>query len=160
MIGEAALLSGLWASQSDDYPVTVKSGHSISELVLSPREILYAGIQEPDALVLVSEEGRRHAGPYLAGLRPESWLFVPREFAGLATPARKVVFDLDAAGTQARKKNAGLLMSAAAMRFLDLFPIEACAEALRGSQRSGILEENLEALAQSGLLQQALKEPA
>ncbi len=31
------LLSGLWASQADDYPVTVQTGHSISELIFSPR---------------------------------------------------------------------------------------------------------------------------
>ena len=28
--------SGLWVTQRDDYPVTVKTGHSISEVVLSP----------------------------------------------------------------------------------------------------------------------------
>ena len=39
--GEAALLAGLWASQADDYPVTVKTGHSISELIFSPRDPLY-----------------------------------------------------------------------------------------------------------------------
>ena len=36
MIGEAAILSGLWAAQQDDYPVTVQTGHSTSELILQP----------------------------------------------------------------------------------------------------------------------------
>jgi Pyruvate/2-oxoacid:ferredoxin oxidoreductase gamma subunit len=40
VLGEAAILSGLWAAQQDDYPVTVQTGHSISELIFSPREIL------------------------------------------------------------------------------------------------------------------------
>ena len=151
MIGEAAILSGLWAAQQDDYPVTVQTGHSTSELIFSPREILFTGVTRPDTLVLVSEEGRRMAGRYLKALTPESWLFVTPEFAGLETPARKVVFDFDAVGIKENKKNLGLLMAAAALRVLNLFPIAACEEAIRRGTRSPIREENLEMVGQSAL---------
>lgn len=143
MVGEAALLSGLWASQSDDYPITVKTGHSISEIVLSPSEILYTGIPTADALIIASEDGRKQAGRYLAGLTPESRLFVTEEFADIATSAHKVVIDLGAAEAPAGRKNAGLLLTAAALRHLDLFPLEACGEAIRRSQHGAIAEENL-----------------
>jgi 2-oxoglutarate/2-oxoacid ferredoxin oxidoreductase subunit beta len=149
MIGEAAILSGLWAAQQDDYPVTVQTGHSTSELIFSPREILFTGVTRPDALVLVTEDGRRMAGRYLRALTPESWLFVTPEFAGLETPARKVVFDFDAAGIKGSKKNLGLLMAAAALRRLEVFSIEALAEAIRRGSRGPMTEENLEALAMS-----------
>jgi 2-oxoglutarate ferredoxin oxidoreductase subunit beta len=148
MIGEAAVLSGLWAAQQDDYPVTVQTGHSISELILSPREILFTGVSRPDALVLVSEEGRKVAGRYLAVLTEESWLFTTPEFAGIETPARVVVFDFAAAGVRAGRRDLGLLMAGAALRTLDLFPIEACEEAIRRGQRSPIAGENLEILRQ------------
>jgi 2-oxoglutarate/2-oxoacid ferredoxin oxidoreductase subunit beta len=151
MIGEAAILSGLWAAQQDDYPVTVQTGHSISELIFSPREILFTGVTRPDALVLVSGDGRKMAGRYLKALAPESWLFVTPEFAGLETPARKIVFDFEAAGIKGGKKNLGLLMAGAALRGLNLFPIAACEEAIRRSTRSPIREESLETLAQSAL---------
>jgi 2-oxoglutarate ferredoxin oxidoreductase subunit beta len=149
MAGQAALLAGLWASQADDYPVTVKSGHSTSEIIFSPHEILYTGVTRPDALVLVSEDGLKQAGRYLRAMTAESQLFVTPEFAGLATPARKVVFDFEGAGVRGSKKNLALLMLCAALRAVDLFPIEACAEAIRRTQRSPIAEENLEVLAQS-----------
>ena len=151
MIGEAAILSNLWAAQQDDYPVTVQTGHSISELIFSPREILFTGVTRPDALVLVTEDGRKMAGRYLRALTPESWLFVTPEFAGLETPARKVVFDFDAVGIKGSKKNLGLLMTAAALRVLNLFPIAACEEAIHRSTRSPIREENLEIVGQSAL---------
>ncbi len=151
IIGEAAILSGLWAAQQDDYPVTVQTGHSISELIFSPREILFTGVTRPDALVLVTEDGHRMAGRYLKALTPENWLFVTPELAGLETPARKVVFDFEAAGVKGSKKNLGLLMASAALRVLDLFPIAACAEAIHRSTRSAIREENLEILGQSAL---------
>ncbi len=150
--GQAALLAGLWASQADDYPVTVKSGHSTSELIFSPREILYTGVTRPDALVLVSQDGLKQAGPYLRALTSDSQLFVTPEFADLTSPARKVVFDFEAAGVRGSKKNLALLMLCAALRELNLFPIEACAEAIRRTQRPSIAEENLEVLAQSAVV--------
>jgi len=152
LIGEAAILSGLWAAQQDDYPVTVQTGHSISELIFSPREILFTGVTRPDALALVTEEGRRMAGRYLRTLTPESWLFVTPELAGLETPAHKVVFDFEGAGVKGGKKDLGLLMAAAALRVLNLFPMAACEEAIRRGARGSIAEENLELLAASATL--------
>lgn len=146
-IGEAAILSGLWATQQDDYPVTVQSGHSISELILSPREIFFTGVTRPDALILVSEEGRKMAGRYIKSLSPESWLFTTPEFASLETQARKVVFASDRAGVKTGKKDLGLLISAAALQTLGLFAFEALEEAIRRSARGAILEENLATLA-------------
>jgi 2-oxoglutarate ferredoxin oxidoreductase subunit beta len=149
MIGEAAVLSGLWAAQQDDYPVTVQTGHSISELILSPREILFTGIARPDALVLISEDGREAAGGYLGALTEGSWLFTTSEFAGIETRARKVAFDFAAAGIRAGRRDLALLMAGAALRALDLFPIEACEEAIRRGQRKASAEENLELLRRS-----------
>lgn len=151
MLGEAALLSGLWAAQQDDYPVTVQTGHSISELIFSPYEILFTGVTRPDALVLVSEDGRKMADRYLRALTPESRLFTTPEFAGLETPAHKIVFDFEAAGVKGSKKNLGLLLAVAALRALNLFPIAACEEAIRRHARGAVAEENLAALAASAI---------
>jgi pyruvate/2-oxoacid:ferredoxin oxidoreductase beta subunit/Pyruvate/2-oxoacid:ferredoxin oxidoreductase gamma subunit len=149
-LGEAALLSGLWAAQQDDYPVTVQSGHSISELVFSPREILFTGVTRPDALVVATEEGLRMAARYLAGLGPDGWLFTTPAFAGLQTEARVVVLDPDSAGVRAGRKQLALLLAAAAVRKLNLLPPEAVAEALQRGPRG--VEENLEMLQASAAL--------
>ncbi len=92
-VGTAAALSGLWATQRDDYPVTVRSGHSVSEVVVAPEEIRYTGVRHPDALFLLSEDGYRKAAPYLPEMTEESWLFITPEFAGVESRARKVVLD-------------------------------------------------------------------
>lgn len=147
LLGEAALLSGLWAAQHDDYPVTVQTGHSISELILSPHEILFTGVNRPDALVLISEEGRRAAGRYLRALTSASWLYTTPEFAHLETPARKVVLDCEAAGIRESKRHLALLLSAAAVRHLNLLPGEALEQAIRVGQRPEIADENLSVLA-------------
>jgi 2-oxoglutarate ferredoxin oxidoreductase subunit beta len=148
-LGEAALLSGLWAAQQDDYPVTVQTGHSISELIFSPQEILFTGVTRPDALLLISEDGRKMAGRYLKALTPESWLFLTPEFAGMETPAHKVILDFEAAGIRESKRHLAWLMAGAALQQLGLFPVEALAEAIRRGQRAEIAAENLELLAAS-----------
>jgi Pyruvate/2-oxoacid:ferredoxin oxidoreductase gamma subunit len=103
-------------------------------------------VNRPDALVLISEEGRRAAGRYLRALTAESWLFTTPEFASLETPARKVVLDCEAAGIPESKKHLALLLSAAAVRHLNLLPAEALAQAIRAGQRPEIADENLAAL--------------
>jgi pyruvate/2-oxoacid:ferredoxin oxidoreductase beta subunit len=56
---QAGLLSGLHGIQKNDYPVTVGSGFSLSEVKLSPEPILYTGIDEPDAVLIASADGLR-----------------------------------------------------------------------------------------------------
>ena len=58
----AGLGAGLHASQKNDYPITVLRGHSVSELVLSDREIEFSGISRPSVIMALAPEGvaRRH----------------------------------------------------------------------------------------------------
>ena len=50
-------MSGLYATQKDDYPITVRTGHSIAEVILSPEHIHYTGIDTPDIVLLLSVDG-------------------------------------------------------------------------------------------------------
>lgn len=105
-LGVAATMAGLWATQRDDYPVTVRSGHSLSELVLAPEEIHYTGVDRPDALFIFTQDGYKKATPYLAAMDPEAWLFVTPEFAGVESPARRVVLDPQTLGRIPRDSEA------------------------------------------------------
>jgi len=57
ILGRASIASGLYATQKDDYPITVRTGHSTSEVILSPSPIHYTAIDAPDMIVLLSEDG-------------------------------------------------------------------------------------------------------
>jgi len=57
LLASAGMRAGLYATQKNDNPVTQGTGFSFSELILSPEEILFTGIERPDALLVVSEEG-------------------------------------------------------------------------------------------------------
>jgi pyruvate/2-oxoacid:ferredoxin oxidoreductase beta subunit/Pyruvate/2-oxoacid:ferredoxin oxidoreductase gamma subunit len=59
----AGLSAGLQTTQKNEYNITVLRGHSITEVVLSPEDIGYTGIERPDVVLALSREGverRRH----------------------------------------------------------------------------------------------------
>ena len=146
--GFAGVLSGLWATQADDYPTTVKSGHSVSEIIFSPEEIRFTGITKPDALVLLSEDGLSKVRHHLARMTPDDVLITTPEFAEVATNARKVVLRPEAGGVRITRANKSLLVTAAALRVLDLFPIEALEESIRRVQ-ARFADESLPVVAAS-----------
>ncbi len=150
-LGYAGVLSGLYVTQADDYPTTVKSGHSVSEIILSPEEIRYTGIDRPDALVLLSEDGLAKVRHHLAVMTPDDVLITTPEFAEVATRARKVIVTPHGGGMRITRTNRALIVTAAALRLLNLFPIEALAEAVRRFQPR-FADENLPVIEASAAL--------
>jgi pyruvate/2-oxoacid:ferredoxin oxidoreductase beta subunit len=59
IVAQAAVTAGLHAVQKNDYPVTVGSGFSLSEITISREPILYTGIERPDAVIVTSVDGAR-----------------------------------------------------------------------------------------------------
>ena len=53
----AGLTAGLRTTQKNEYNITVLRGPSISELILSPEEIDYTGIDMPSVVVALDQEG-------------------------------------------------------------------------------------------------------
>ena len=129
VVAETAIRSGLWAVQRDDYPVTVQTGHSTAELVLSPRELPLLPIGIPDVLVLVSADGLRQASSYLEAMTEASVVVTTAEFAQIATRARHVVLDPASAASRIGKADLALALLGAAVTRLGLLPIEALREA-------------------------------
>jgi pyruvate/2-oxoacid:ferredoxin oxidoreductase beta subunit len=59
MLALAAMRGGLQVTQKNDYPVTQGTGFSVSEMILSASEILFTGVEEPNAVLVVSVDGAR-----------------------------------------------------------------------------------------------------
>ncbi len=69
LLGSAAVQWGLFAIQQDDYPVSVRTGYSISSLKLSPCQPGYMGIERPDYLIVFSRDGLMRTEEYSSGPR-------------------------------------------------------------------------------------------
>lgn len=87
---EAAVLCGLHCTQKNDNPVTQGSGFSLSEIVLSPSDISYTGIDDPSAVIVVSSDGLRelHDKRVFDRLTADSLLIIDRELEVPQTAAR------------------------------------------------------------------------
>jgi len=57
LLSMAAMTSGLKTTKKGEYPITVGTGFSMAEVILSPEEINYTGIEIPDILFILSSDG-------------------------------------------------------------------------------------------------------
>ena len=146
-----AMMSELWATQRDDYPVSVMSGYSVSEVILSRAEIFYTGIEKPDFLAVLTPEGLSQVPRPLRAMDETQTVYVVPELAELIeTRARKVVLNL--ARAPANKKSLAVMAAAAMVRHANLYPLAAFRAALCAGQRADIAQENLKAVDASLLI--------
>lgn len=104
MLCRGAVLSGLWATQRNDYPVTVKSGHSVSEVILSPKEIGYTGIMKPEIMLVLFKEGLTSVQSQLEAMNEGDTLFINRDLLPIQCRARVYPIDFKETGRWANKK--------------------------------------------------------
>ena len=147
-----AVLSGLYATQRNDYPVTVKSGHSISEVILSPDEIGYTGITRPQMMIVLFREGLLRLQAQISALLPSDILMIHQDLLPVQTKARILPLDFRQLGSQGNRQESWAVMAlAAALARFEIYPLEAFKEAV--SVRSEFAQENLAAIeAGMGLL--------
>jgi pyruvate/2-oxoacid:ferredoxin oxidoreductase beta subunit/Pyruvate/2-oxoacid:ferredoxin oxidoreductase gamma subunit len=142
ILGEAAIRCGLWATQRGDYPVTVKSGHSVSEIMISRTEMPPVAITVPDVLVVASEDGLAKVGGMLAAMDPEGVVVTIPRFRDLMTAARVVVVDPSAGRERIPKSQHALVLVAAACAVTNGISVDSLRAAARGPFES----ENLVAI--------------
>ncbi len=124
LVALAAMRSGLWSAQRDDYPITVKSGHSVSEVIVAPDEIHYSGVERPDVLVVISDDGVGKAGPYLEQMDENSVVFVASGLQLPATKAKVVTLDPASSETRIPRASLALAMVAHAIKHTGLVPFD------------------------------------
>ena len=125
----AALAAGLYSTQKNDNPVTQGTGFSLSEICLSSRPIDYTGMESPDVVVAVSEDGFKELGANgtLAACRDETLLLVDAQIEATAPKGRVVRLPLR---REANPKRAALAAIAAWLVKNPLLPPEAWEAAL------------------------------
>jgi pyruvate/2-oxoacid:ferredoxin oxidoreductase beta subunit len=74
LFAEAAIRSGLHVATKGSYPVTVGTGYSCSEIILSPHAIHSTVVFSPDALVVTSEDGMSFCHRHLEHLAGDLYI--------------------------------------------------------------------------------------
>lgn len=86
----AGLTAGLNVTQKNEYNITVLRGPSISELILSPEEIDYTGMNTPTAVIALAPEGVTRRKYLFNHLGPDTLVIQASGVEIPSTPARCV----------------------------------------------------------------------
>jgi pyruvate/2-oxoacid:ferredoxin oxidoreductase beta subunit/Pyruvate/2-oxoacid:ferredoxin oxidoreductase gamma subunit len=124
LLCRAALAAGLYSTQKNDNPVTQGSGFSLAEVCLSPKPIEYTGMENPDVVLVVSEDGWKElqANGTLAACREETLLLLDSQIDAILPIGQMVRLPLR---REANPKRAALAAIAAWMEKNPLLPAEA-----------------------------------
>jgi 2-oxoglutarate/2-oxoacid ferredoxin oxidoreductase subunit beta len=160
LLGRGAVLSGLYATQRDDYPITVMTGHSACEVILDTAPIGYTGIARPDVLILIAEEGRGRAAPRLAAMTPADRAYVARDLLPVQSEATIVPLDYERVEGRVRRSERAIMALGAVLRREGWYPVDALREAIRATQRDEIASINLAALDASPALLHESPDPS
>lgn len=146
LLAQSSMYSGLEATQKDDYPITVMTGHSISEVILSPERIDYTAIDIPDYIVVITEDGLKKVRNRIEKL-PEGSTVIAEESLNLpGTKALVIRLPIIQTSHELGKLTATIIAVASLIQYSGMFPIEAFATAVSTFQKASIAETNIEAL--------------
>lgn len=148
LLGLGGVLSGLWVTQRDEYPVTVATGYSVSQVILSPQEVLHTGFERPDWAVVLTPEGLGKVRRILQKMDRSCTLYLAEGLGPVETAARVVLLDLRGGPRPLPPHEQTLAALAAALDDSRLYPLEALREAIRG--QGAFVEANL-ALVEAGI---------
>lgn len=146
LLAEAAMFSGLEATQKNDYPITVMTGHSISEIIVSPDQIEYTAIDSPDYFVVLSEDGLRRSLSRFETLPETCTLFLDNSLEFPETRAQVVALPILEESRKISKQSAAVMAIAAMLRHSGMFPVHALEDAISEFQEPGIAATSLVAL--------------
>jgi len=146
LFAQASMLSGLQATQKDDYPITVMTGHSLAEVILSADTIEYTGIDVPDFFILLSEDGLKRARTTIESLPETSVLYAEESLELPEVKAKVIKLPFLQTAKEVTGPTAAVIAMGAMLQDSGLFPVQAFEKAISTFQRSNIAEKNLKAL--------------
>ena len=142
---QGAILSGLQATQRNDYPVTVKSGHSNSEVIISPTEIHFTGITQIEFMLVLLKEGLAKVREQIRRMGPAGAIYIHPDLLPVETSARVIPLDfLKSSSFQSKKEYWAMGAFVKLLFDNSLYPLEAYKEAVSSNPR--FVAENLAAI--------------
>ena len=138
----AGLTAGLNTTQKNEYNITVMRGPSISELILSPQQIDYTGIERPDVILALAPEGVERRRQMLEQVDGNTLIL---QAAGVDLPACRARIHAIDLKSQGIKKPDWALASAGVLAKLGrIINVEMLAAALKIRFKGKTLENSLE----------------
>ena len=145
VVGEILVSDGLEAVQQDDFPITVRRGHSISNLIAAPEPIHYIALESPDLLVILSNDGLKRLGK-LDHLDERCLLVAENDVVLPLVAARVRRVDLRVVSKEVGKPSVALAITAAGLAEGGWIDAVSFLAAARAGLRGKYIEDNLKAI--------------
>jgi len=146
LLARAGMFAGLDATQKDAYPITVMTGHSLADVILSPDRIDYTGTAAPDYFVVISEDGLKRARARFAALPETSTVYVEESLDLPETRAKVIRIPMVATAKKISRLSVGIVANAAMIEDSGIFPLDAFTHAIGMFQKEKIAAINREAV--------------
>jgi Pyruvate/2-oxoacid:ferredoxin oxidoreductase gamma subunit len=147
LLASAATLSGLWVSRRADFPITIQTGFSVVEIVISPDPVLYSGIVEPDVVAIIAQEGKSKVARLTKAMKKTSVIYFSDGLDEIETQAKVLPLAFPESAKKDVRKNISALTAGFIAKELNIFPFEALKEASKKIQKPKISEINLSVFA-------------
>jgi pyruvate/2-oxoacid:ferredoxin oxidoreductase beta subunit/Pyruvate/2-oxoacid:ferredoxin oxidoreductase gamma subunit len=145
LFAQASMLSGLDATQKDDYPITVMTGHSLAEIIVSRDRIEYTAIDSPDYFLVISEDGLKRARARIEGLPETCTLYADESLDLPQTKAKVVRLPWAETAKKIDRLSVAVVALSTVLQDAGLFPVEAFQGAISKFQKAKIAEINVKA---------------
>ncbi len=143
LLASAATLSGLWTSRRADFPITIQTGFSVAEIVISPEPVDYSGIVKPDIVAIIAQEGRAKISRLTNAMESTGTIYHSEDLGDIDSEANIIPLVFPDEGKRDMKKNISAFTVAFLTKELNIFPFEALKEATRQIQKPKIAEINM-----------------
>ncbi|HEY4800245.1 MAG TPA: thiamine pyrophosphate-dependent enzyme, partial [Bacteroidia bacterium] len=146
LLAYAGILSGLFVSQKDDFPITVMTGYSVSEIIFSDEEILYTEIDKPDYVFILSMNGyervKNRIQPNSIVIADES-LNMDQLLAGKVDHKNIVKLPIVKEARAIDKNYAVLIGLSAFLKHSKLYSRDSFVEAIKTKNKASFVEKSL-----------------
>jgi pyruvate/2-oxoacid:ferredoxin oxidoreductase beta subunit len=146
ILGTAGIISGLYATQKDDFPITVMTGHSISEIILDKERILYTGIKRPDFLLVLSKDGLNYTTSLIQRMPAECVILCDTTISPPPTSAQVKKMPFSQGVAKVGRGAIGFIALGLFLKLYPIIPVEALKEAVKVTLPPELVKNNLEAI--------------
>ena len=158
LLAQSSMCAGLNVTQKVDYPNTVMTGHSVSEIIVSPERINYTAIDTADYFVLVSKDGLKNTKSQIEKLPSSCTLYVEKSLELPHTEAEIIRLPLMATAKKVNRLSICIVALAALVKNSGIINLDAFAEAITTFQKPATAKISLKALEAGSALIHAKQE--
>lgn len=134
MLAQAGMLAGLHTTMKGEYPITVGTGFSVAEVILSKEPINYSGLEKPNVVIAVTDDGWN---------KVKNRITTKTEVFTDSKINNNQVSEIKDFISKGGKKGAALSALSYWIRKSEVFPIEALLKVVENHKYASIFQETI-----------------